>query len=67
MAGGIFLHIAVTGAISARKERLAGISHWLTKASGLISIFHEISKDQAKFLPSLAELNSSKGIFLMKS
>lgn len=33
----------------------------------LISIFHETSKDQAKFLLSLAELNSSKGIFLMKS
>lgn len=25
--GGIFLHIAVTGAISARKQRLAGILH----------------------------------------
>lgn len=68
MVGGrIFLHVAVTGAVSARKSRLAGISHWLTKASGPINIFHEISKDQEKFLLSLADLNSSKAIFLIKS
>lgn len=65
--GGQNFSTAVTDAVSARKLRLAGISHWLTKASGPISIFHEISKDQEKFLLSLADLNSSKAIFLMKS
>lgn len=40
--------------------------HPKTKVSGLISVSLEMSPDHAKFLPSLAELNSSKGIFLMK-
>lgn len=40
----------------------------LTKLSELISISHEMSQDQAKFLPFLPEnsLNSSKRIFLLK-
>lgn len=38
----------------------------ITLSDWSVSISHEMSQDQAKCLPSLAELNSSNGVFLTK-